>query len=60
MSGELLPRSSQTIAFYELGGGNVFQNHNPSPIKEYIGVAGCGYGIIGRATRLLAGCEAII
>ena len=60
MSGDLLPRSSQTIAFCELGGVNVFQNHNLCHIKEYVGVVGSGYGIIGRTTRLRAGCEAII
>jgi len=58
MSGDLLPRSSQTIAFCELGGGNVFQNHNLSHFKEYVRVVGSGFGIIGRATRLRAGCEA--
>lgn len=60
LSGELLPRRSQAIALYELGGGNVFQNYNPSHIKEGIGVVGSGYGIIGPSTRLRAGCETII
>lgn len=60
MSDELLPRSSQTIALHELGGGNVFRNHNLSHIKEGIGIVGSGHGIIGTATRLRAGCETII
>ena len=60
MSGELLPRNSQTRALYELGGGNIFQIHNLPHIKEGIGVVGSGYGIIGTATRLRAGCETII
>ena len=60
LNGDLLPRNSQTIAFCELGGGNVFQNHNLSHIEEYVGVVASGYGVIVRATRLRVGCEAIV
>jgi hypothetical protein len=39
MSDEVLPRISQTIALYELGGGNVMQNNNNlSHVKEGIGL----------------------